>query len=302
MIELIALFPEAYTFEGIKLWVTADGTVTAWIILGTILALTGVGFPSPEDIPLMILGYVCWESGFFGTNPEGGFSFVAFGSAILFCATCNVIGDVTCFAAGRRWGMSLRNNSRLLRRWINDVRLARVEGWYERFGTGTVFVGRMVMGLRLVTFFFAGTMRMPYKKFIFWDYVGCFVSIPVWLTLGALLNENEEWIGEKLTSFKYGFIAFGVSILIAFIVYVKYFAKRKYSPKLAEDLKIEGETALLDKVHYDVNYQRMLEDDELEAARKRHASDRMTSTRLQAASDAHESSTASTSRKPDAEA
>src|SRR5690606_6006250 len=132
-------------------------------------------------------------------------------------------------------------------------------------------------------------MRMPYRKFIFWDYIGCFISIPVWLTIGALLNENEEWIGEKLTTFKYGFIAFGVCLVLGFIIYVKYFAKRKHDPKLAEDLKIEGETGLLEKVHYDVNYQRMLEDDELDAARKRHTSDRLTSSRMKAAADARES-------------
>lgn len=302
MIELIALLPDGVSFEAVRIWATEDGVVTAWLILGAILALTGIGFPSPEDIPLMVLGYLIWESGFFGMNEVGGFSFTAFLFATLYCASCNVMGDVVCFAAGRRWGLSIRNRVGILRRLLNDERLAKVEGWYTRFGTATVFVGRMVAGLRLVTFFFAGTMRMPYRKFIFWDYIGCFISIPIWLSIGAAINEHEEWIMDKLGQFKIGVIIFGVLLLGGFIIYVKYFAKRKPGKTIEEELRETGETELLEKLHYDVNYQRVLSDEELAAARAQHEKDKATSARMSSVKLTNDELDAAPSQRADAPA
>ena len=46
--------------------------------------------------------------------------------------------------------------------------------------------------MRFVTFFMAGSMRVPVPRFLGFDFLGCVVSVPVWLTLGTLASRYGE--------------------------------------------------------------------------------------------------------------
>ncbi len=120
---------------------------------------------------------------------------------------------------GRRWGFGLREKLGFVRRLLSDQRMHRVQGWFERYGNFTVFLGRQVAGVRFVTFFTAGTMRMPLWRFVLFDFLGCLVSVPVWLGLGYFAAQyGREWLRIAMGRVSGGFFLASLALLVLFIM------------------------------------------------------------------------------------
>ncbi|MCA8939287.1 MAG: DedA family protein [Planctomycetes bacterium] len=197
-----------------------------------VLALTGVGLPTPEDIWLMLAGFLTSQSGFLGTigNPED-VPLWHYGATLAFCALSNMIGDAACWWLGKRYGLSIRSRIKFFQKLLPEKRLHRVERWFGKMGGATVFFGRLMAGVRFVVFFTAGVSKMKLRKFLLWDALGCCLSIPLWLWLGHLgqsVHGTEdyhlfrEWAKE---SGLWVMLA-GVILVGGFIVYVKFFRKK----------------------------------------------------------------------------
>lgn len=202
-------------------WNEANRT-TIWPVILCILALTGVGLPTPEDIWLTLAGFTTYK--------QSGDQFVFWHFVITFfaCAIANLIGDSGAWWLGKTFGFGIRDRFRFMKRMLSDKRLKKVQGWFDNYGSFTVFLGRQVAGIRFVTFFTAGTMRMPLSRFLLFDFLGCLISIPVWLTLGALASiHGKEWLQQASTTAGGGFLAGGVLLLVVFLVVVKIRAVRR---------------------------------------------------------------------------
>jgi membrane protein DedA with SNARE-associated domain len=53
-----------------------------------------------------------------------------------------------------------------------------------------LFIGRFLPGLRAPIFFTAGSMKVPFVKFLFFDGLAALISVPVFVWLG-------HWLWEK---------------------------------------------------------------------------------------------------------
>lgn len=166
-----------------------DHRIAIFAAIVGVLFLSGVGLPLPEDIPLTLAGFT--------TSVQAGRSFVLVHYLMTFAIVVVpiLLGDLVAYALGRRYGLGLRERIGFLRRALSPPRLARVRAWFGRYGAFAVFLGRQVAGLRFVAFFTAGAMRVPLPTFVGFDFLGCLVSVPVWLTLGALASRyGEVWL------------------------------------------------------------------------------------------------------------
>ncbi len=158
-------------------------------VIVVVLFLSGAGLPLPEDLPLSATGFTTFK--------QSGDMFVWWKFVLAFSMVVApiLLGDLIAYSLGKRYGFGLRNRARFLARALSDRRIARVQRWFDEYGSFTVFLGRQVAGVRFVTFFTAGTMHMKLAKFVLWDFMGCFVSVPVWLTLGALAARyGRHWL------------------------------------------------------------------------------------------------------------
>lgn len=215
-------------FDAFIEWADAGGTPIIWCIIGFVLITTGVGLPTPEDIWLTLAGFLTFHSGFFGTSPGlESFSFWHFLAALLYCATCNVIGDSMCWWLGKNVGLPIRDRYKFFRRMISDRNYARVRWWFRKYGGGTVFMGRQLAGVRFVTFFTAGIVKMPLPRFILWDYIGCFLSIPVWFVLGSLGHVHRESLRELFQDAGHWMLLGGVVLILGFFLYIRLFRYKK---------------------------------------------------------------------------
>lgn len=206
---------------------------TIWPLIMLILMATGIGLPTPEDIWLTLAGFSAYK--------QGGDSFIwyYFVGAFFACTFANLVGDSGAWMLGRRFGFGIRDRFKFMRAMLNEKRMRRVQGWFDNYGNWTVFLGRQLAGVRFVTFFSAGAMRMPLPKFLLFDFLGCFVSIPIWLALGALAAiYGREWLGAASRNVGGGMLAAGVVAVVIFIIVVKVRA-RKRAKRDAEDIEAE---------------------------------------------------------------
>jgi membrane protein DedA with SNARE-associated domain len=82
-------------------------------------------------------------------------------------------------------------------------------------------------------------MRMGLPRFLLFDFLGCLVSIPIWLTLGALASiYGREWLETASRSVGGGLLAAVLVGLVVFIIIIKVRASKR-AKKDAEAVEAE---------------------------------------------------------------
>ena len=130
------------------------------------LCLGGVGFPIPEEVPVLTAGVLAHRG------------VVRWWLALLVCIAGVVTGDLVLYVTGRRWGERVLD-LRLVRRFLNVERRNALEASYRRYGMLIVFAARHVVGLRAAAFVTAGVVRLPFWKFAVADGVAIAYGIPL---------------------------------------------------------------------------------------------------------------------------
>lgn len=139
-----------------------------------VLLLCGLGLPIPEDVVLVAAGALAEIDGR-GWIEVGGLMYAGV-----------MLGDSTIFVAGRYFGTQLRA-SRWFRRYFSEKKQAKVEDLFDRYHSWVLFVGRFLPGLRAPIFFTAGSTRVSFWKFFFFDGLAALISVPFFVWLGHWL-------------------------------------------------------------------------------------------------------------------
>ncbi|MEO0479090.1 MAG: DedA family protein [Planctomycetota bacterium] len=153
----------------------------------------GLGFPFPEEPGLLIAGFLCFK-----TEAEVP-------TMMLICVTTILIGDLIPFAIGKFLGPKVLK-IRLLRFFITPERLARFDLWFRKRGDLVVFLSRFVVGLRIVSFFTAGTMRMSFGRFLLLDGLGVVIIAPPLIWLGNRFGSSIEDVLGQVKQIEHGLL------------------------------------------------------------------------------------------------
>jgi membrane protein DedA with SNARE-associated domain len=175
------------------------------IFIFAILLLCGVGFPVPEDIPLIALGYL-WHL----EQTELVIALLVGFSGVL-------LGDSILYSIGRKFGPELFRHTILLR-IFKPKRINRAKARMRKYGLWVIFVGRFLAGFRAIIFFTAGATRVPFKKFIIVDFLAAFVSIPVWIGLGFYFGGEIDGLLNFISSSKYIALLSLLGIVVLYIL------------------------------------------------------------------------------------
>lgn len=168
-------------------WLAQIAAQSPYFIIVGVLLVTGFGAPLPEDIPLIVAGYLC------GT----GYADIWI---MLPCVVLAILGaDAMVYWLGRRYGHHVPKLP-LLRRFLTEDRLARTEGMLHRHGGKFIFMARFLPGLRTAAFFTAGIFKVPYWKFFLYDGAAALISVPLIVLLAYYfadqLDRVREWVAE----------------------------------------------------------------------------------------------------------
>ena len=144
-----------------------------YIGVAVLFVLCGLGLPLPEEILLLAAGYLCFR---YPERAQLPLMMAWSGGAIL-------TGDLLPYLGGRLFGVRLLR-VRWLRFYVNKQRLARLDLWFRRRGDMVILIARFIAGLRVVAFFFAGSMRMSWQRFLLLDGLGIALIVPLFTWLG----------------------------------------------------------------------------------------------------------------------
>jgi membrane protein DedA with SNARE-associated domain len=110
------------------------------------------------------------------------------------------LGDNLGFALGYYGGRPLVARYQAFFR-IQDKTLARGESLFARFGAATVFFARFVFGMRIIAGPMAGVLRMPWRTFLVFNFLGAALWVTVISGAGYLFGQHWERLMRDLKRF-----------------------------------------------------------------------------------------------------
>lgn len=187
----------------------ASGGLGAYLLVFGILVICGLGVPMPEDISLILGGFLAFQ----GKADLSIMMLVGYLGIL--------VGDSIIFFAGRRIGSKVgQSPNGLIGRVITPEKRARVETLFKRQGEKIVMLARFMPGVRTVTYFTAGSVGMRYVRFALFDSLAALVSAPVFVYLGFRFGGELDWLFEQIKNGQRTVLLVLVAVgLIGFLVY-----------------------------------------------------------------------------------
>lgn len=195
--------------ERLFVFLTTQSSNLTYGLIFSILIACGLGFPLPEDVPLIATGYLIWD----GT--------MAWIPALSMTLLGVLIGDTILFFIGSRVGVHFLSTGKTPS-FINPRKLRRTRAYFRKYGDKIVFFARFVAGFRAAAFFMAGAMKMRYRRFLWLDGLAAVLSVPVWIGVGYLLGYKfGEEISGILKSMKHlkHWVTGGTILIVVFVVF-----------------------------------------------------------------------------------
>jgi membrane protein DedA with SNARE-associated domain len=163
------------------------------------LLLENVGIPLPGE-PILLLA-----------------SFLAFSEHelqlpwIMVVATVvTTIGGALGYVVGHYGGRPMLERYQHIFR-VSPSALARGENLFLRFGAVTIFFARFVFGLRVIAGPLAGVLRMPWRTFLLFNFLGAAAWVALISSVGYLFGRHWNRLLHDLKQFD-------VAVLIAFLL------------------------------------------------------------------------------------
>ncbi len=178
-----------------------------YLVVVVVFLLCGLGLPLPEEIVLLAGGYFCVKFPGQASLPL----------MMLWCAVGILVGDLLPFVLGRVFGARLLR-LRWMRYLVTKQRLASFDRWFRRRGDLVILIARFLAGLRMVAFFTAGTMKMPWRRFLLLDGLGIALMVPLLVWLGSrsagFIDEMIETVKQVERGILWAAVGGGVVIVL----------------------------------------------------------------------------------------
>jgi membrane protein DedA with SNARE-associated domain len=148
-------------------WISGENDLAIHLTILSMLFLGGIGFPIPEDIPLILAGvaagkglispYAVWGTCYFGV----------------------ILADQIVFWAGYFFGariLKAGTQSRFLP-LVTEEKIEEVREGLRKRRLAFIFLGRHLFPVRSLTFLTAGALKIPYLEFLLSDAIAALVSV-----------------------------------------------------------------------------------------------------------------------------
>jgi membrane protein DedA with SNARE-associated domain len=195
-------------------------TVRGWLLRGSYGALfgllfsCGLGFPLPEDVPLIAAGMLISHH----------HMHLAIAAPLAWLGIIG--GDCVLYILGYRYGERI-SQVPIIGKYVTPSRIRRAEGLFQRYGVWMVALGRLFMGVRGAMVVVAGTSRLKFLKFITADGLAAIVSGGMFMYLGYWGGEHGREMVHRIRQFKYS-MWIGAAVLALVLIFL--FFRRDREP------------------------------------------------------------------------
>ena len=180
-----------------------------WAVGGALL-LENAGIPVPgETILLMASFLACSEHD------------LRLPWIIVVATAVTTVGGSLGYALGQYGGRPLLERYQRVFR-IRQTTVERGEGLFAKYGSITIFIARFVFGLRLIVGPLAGVLRMPWRKFLLWNFLGATAWVTVISFAGYLFGQHWGRLERDIKRFDVG-----LAILVLLAVTILWWRQRR---------------------------------------------------------------------------
>lgn len=127
-----------------------------------------------------------------------------------------VLGDFIGYLMGKYAGQWMINHKKLLK----QVHIETGRAFFSRHGGKSILIGRFVGVIRPIVPLIAGSIHMSMRKFLFWNMLGAFMWVTLYMVLGFFFGKHADLI-EKISS-RISIVLVLVLIPIVYVLYKKY--------------------------------------------------------------------------------
>lgn len=190
-------------------WLSIDDPFTIYVVLFLALMGGAIGFPIPEDLPLLAAGVL-------GHMGKGKLEIM-----FVVCYVAIILGDLVVFFIGRTFGPALFQK-KWFRKRLPPSKIKKVRFNLEKRSLLMILLARHLFYLRSVTFLTCGAVRMRISRFLIADMCAALVSVPLMMGLGYLLGAKLDLLQRYIQR------ANLILLLIVVAVAVGYWFHRKH--------------------------------------------------------------------------
>jgi membrane protein DedA with SNARE-associated domain len=159
-----------------------------WAVGGALL-LENAGIPVPGETVLLLASFLAYSE-----------HDLRLPWIILVGTIAATAGDNLGFALGYYGGRPLLHRYQALFR-IRHTTVARGEELFARYGAVTIFFARFVFGMRIIAGPLAGVLRMPWRKFSLFNFLGAGLWVTVISSVGYLFGRHWDQLERVLRRF-----------------------------------------------------------------------------------------------------
>ncbi len=159
-----------------------------WAVAAALL-LENAGIPVPGETILLLASFLAYS------QHELQIVWI-----IVVATIAATVGDNIGFVLGYYGGRPLLERYQSVFR-IRAEMLVRAEQTFARYGAATVFIARFVFGLRIVAGPMAGVLRMSWKKFLIFNFLGAAFWVSVISGAGYLFGRHWQRLERIIKRF-----------------------------------------------------------------------------------------------------
>ena len=190
-----------------------------WTLI-VILLLENAGIPVPGETALLFVSFLAWSE-----------RELQLGYIILVGIAACTLGDNLGYAIGYRGGRQLLDRYQRFFH-IRERTIARGERLFERYGSVTIFFARFVFGMRIIAGPLAGVLRMPWKKFFLFNFLGASVWVSVISLAGYFFGSQWDRLIHWMKRFN-----IAIAVVAVLVLALAWWRRRKRTDASEEDFK-----------------------------------------------------------------
>jgi len=198
----VILLPDL--FEALRDHFTNHGY---WTLAITLL-LENTGVPLPGETMLLFASFLAFQ------HHE-----LNLGLIILVGTLACTLGDNLGYWIGHHGGRPLLHRYQRVFR-VTDERIARGEELFDRFGPTTVFFARFVFGMRVIAGPLAGVLRMPWRRFVLFNFLGAAIWVTVISCVGYFFGQHWQRLLEIVG--RANLVVFVVALAVVWLLWRRY--------------------------------------------------------------------------------
>ncbi len=150
------------------------------------LLLENAGLPVPGETVLLFASFLAYS------ERELRLPYI-----ILMGIWAATVGDNIGYAIGLYGGRPLLGRYQHTFR-IRQATIARGERLIEKHGRIAIFFARFIFGMRVIAGPLAGVLRMPWKQFLIFNFLGAVLWVTVIAVVGYVFGSRWQWLLELM--------------------------------------------------------------------------------------------------------